>query len=448
MKTSSGWPICGSGSPPGRCGRGAAASPPPCPAVSASSELQRLTGLSPQAAQGRPSAASRRRGCSAGRNPPSNSRPRRRPSPLLDRDGFRRFLDRIPNHDRRVPVPRRILRLLAGGCRPALIATILGHLIRCLYVKGGSSRTVGRVKASWIAEHLRRRPAPRQGGAAGAHRHGMAHPPASPQWAINRWGALVRINLDWSRLEAATGRMRSDGPPPAPRPARNWHPLPPLPAPESAPPDSDEEPLQGDKNQEPAAGGPAGFSIAQPGEETPEAARLPRTPMPRCPPRRRCPRRVPPWNRGRTPLPGRSARRRGSPICATSCPRTSRTPGGCSSCTRRRSPLGLVPASEWGRLRFVAAAEHARVIGTANPVRAVRAAGAGRDAAFRDVRRRDGGERADQAAPVRGGGRGAGRRSRGGSSGAGRSSRRTPGWCRRCARRRRGRATGAMPSRC
>ena len=29
--------------------------------------------------------------------------------------------------------------------------------------------------------------------------------------------------------------------------------------------------------------------------------------------------------------------------------------------------LGLVAASEWGRLRFVAAAEHARVIGTKNP---------------------------------------------------------------------------------
>src|SRR5262249_24084758 len=28
---------------------------------------------------------------------------------------------------------------------------------------------------------------------------------------------------------------------------------------------------------------------------------------------------------------------------------------------------GLVPASEWGRLRFVAAAEHARIIGTRNP---------------------------------------------------------------------------------
>jgi hypothetical protein len=29
--------------------------------------------------------------------------------------------------------------------------------------------------------------------------------------------------------------------------------------------------------------------------------------------------------------------------------------------------LGMAPASEWGRLRFVAAAEHARAIGTKNP---------------------------------------------------------------------------------
>src|SRR5262249_38772534 len=70
----------------------------------------------------------------------------------LDGDGFRRFLDRIPHHHRRVPVPRRILRLLADGCRPALIATILGHLLRCLYMKGGVFQEVGRVKASWIAE--------------------------------------------------------------------------------------------------------------------------------------------------------------------------------------------------------------------------------------------------------------------------------------------------------
>ncbi|MBV8382169.1 MAG: hypothetical protein JOZ63_06165, partial [Planctomycetaceae bacterium] len=32
----------------------------------------------------------------------------------------------IPHNERRVPVPRRIIRLLAGGARRTLIATILG----------------------------------------------------------------------------------------------------------------------------------------------------------------------------------------------------------------------------------------------------------------------------------------------------------------------------------
>src|SRR5262249_20310130 len=34
---------------------------------------------------------------------------------------------------RRVPVPRQTLRLIAGGCAIAMIATMLGHLLRCLY---------------------------------------------------------------------------------------------------------------------------------------------------------------------------------------------------------------------------------------------------------------------------------------------------------------------------
>jgi hypothetical protein len=47
------------------------------------------------------------------------------------------MLEQIPNHKRRVPVPRRILRYLAGGCPRVVIATLLGHLFRCLYYRGG-----------------------------------------------------------------------------------------------------------------------------------------------------------------------------------------------------------------------------------------------------------------------------------------------------------------------
>ena len=36
-----------------------------------------------------------------------------------DTDQILALLDRIPNPDRKVPVPRRTLRLMAGGARPA-----------------------------------------------------------------------------------------------------------------------------------------------------------------------------------------------------------------------------------------------------------------------------------------------------------------------------------------
>ena len=39
---------------------------------------------------------------------------------------------------RRIPVPRRLLRYLAGGCHKVMVATIVGHLIRCLYYRNGA----------------------------------------------------------------------------------------------------------------------------------------------------------------------------------------------------------------------------------------------------------------------------------------------------------------------
>ena len=254
--------------------------------------------------------------------------------PLADREGFRQFLGRIPNHRRLIPVPRRILRLLAGGCRPAMIATILGHLFRCLYLKGGMCLPVGRVKASWIAETfgvgLRRVKQARQELIA----MGWLIPLASKQWALNRWGALIRINLDWSRLDgltpsgdaASAGHEEGGGELPPLLPGPELAPPAPGFGSQSAPPDSsDENPLQGDKNQEPASGGPAGFSISQPEEHTAEhrpaqprrrVASLPNSRAGAIGTRR---------GFGISRIPGRAgttARRRGRPTCATSCPRT------------------------------------------------------------------------------------------------------------------------------
>jgi hypothetical protein len=290
----------------------------------------------------------------------------------LDGDGFRRFFDRIPNHDRRVPVPRRILRMLAAGCRPAMIATIVGHLLRCLYLKGGTCQAVGRVKASWIAEvfgvGLRRVKQARRELVA----MGWLIPLPSPQWAMNRWGALVSIELGWSRRQsgaAADDRAEPGGRPQAADIARELAPPAPPVGPILAPPDSDEEPLRGDKNQEPAAGGPTGFSIAHPVEKTPEAegpiqdvapVPLPDPTTAEAAPRSAAGPRADAAPRATCPPPAKPDLRH---VVAADLADTGRL----LELFAQAVALGLVPASEWGRLRFIAAAEHARSIGTTNP---------------------------------------------------------------------------------
>jgi hypothetical protein len=269
--------------------------------------------------------------------------------PLADRAAFGEFLDRIPNHRRRVPLPRRILRLLAGGARPALIATILGHLLRCLYLKGRGCSSRGRVKASWIAEAfgvgLRRvKEARRQLIAMG-----WLIPLAADQWALNRWGAHVRINLDWSRLdgvEDAPDALGQDSElaPPAP-----------VSGPEAAPPESDNKPLEGCKNQEPAMGGPVGVFTIERAKKSEQPAET-----------------VQPVTTAKSAPPAVLATHAETPHGAKAdlrhvLPGDLRDTGRLLELYIQAVSLGLAAASEWGRLRFVAAAEHARVIGTKNP---------------------------------------------------------------------------------
>src|SRR5512135_2652479 len=116
-------------------------------------------------------------------------------------------LNLIPNNDRRVPVPRRIIRLIAGGARRSLTATILGHLIRCMFYKEGLCHPTGCVKASWIAEVF---------GVSERYVHqqrqllvelGWLLPQQSSQHTLNRHGLWVTINLAWDRLTEAAERL-------------------------------------------------------------------------------------------------------------------------------------------------------------------------------------------------------------------------------------------------
>lgn len=256
--------------------------------------------------------------------------------PLLDRAGFERFVQRLPGPGRRVPVPRRILRMLADDARPAVIATALGCLIRCLRFKDGVLLDRGRVKASWIAEafglSLRRIKQARRDLTA----VGWLVPLESPQWELNRWGAQVRINLAWSRPTAgapesdaplhggAPHRVEAGRPKSSPPPADSGA--------KSSPPDLNSKPFQEEENQKPASGGRTGFFQPRTGAGKPE-----------------------------------TSRRTSKPTLRDVKPEDLADVGRLLALHDQAVDRGLAAASEFGRLQFLAAAEHARAIGEKNP---------------------------------------------------------------------------------
>jgi hypothetical protein len=164
--------------------------------------------------------------------------------------GLETMLAQIPNRYRRVPVPRRLLRFIASGCRRVTLATVLGHLLRCLYYRNGQCKAEGFCKASWIAQvfgvSLRNVKAARQY----LEGIGLLQRTEVPQWLRNRYGQKIAINLHWvnpcSAVPAQCAAVES--PPPSPPSTL-----------ELTPPDSYRELPPGLKHQEPAIGGPTGI---------------------------------------------------------------------------------------------------------------------------------------------------------------------------------------------
>jgi hypothetical protein len=218
-------------------------------------------------------------------------------------------------------IPRRILRHLVHGARPALIATALGVLLRCLSRRRAGFDGRGRLKASWAAVTFGVDLRGVKRGRRELVALGWITPRPSDAWATRRWGPAYTIDLDWERLPAGNGSR-----------------LPPIPAaagPAIATPRSDREPLQErNRNQEPGPEGPAGVQTSRlHGEDRklPEAESLP------------------------TP--------RLDDVRVEDLERTDRLLELYGQAVTR----GIVTASEADRLRFVGAAEHAMAIGEANP---------------------------------------------------------------------------------
>jgi hypothetical protein len=250
-----------------------------------------------------------------------------------------------------VAIPRRMLRFLVAGAKPAIIATALGVLLRCLSRRSGGFDGRGRVKASWIVRTFGMSIPAVKVSRRELVELGWIAPEPSDQWTENRWGRAFRIDLGWSNLATSS---EPDSIPPRPDPG-----------PSSIPPDLHPEPLREFKDQEPASGGPAGVEIKGQGGEIPGYHPLLSTRQ-QVAPQDHPPGHHPDALEDHDLAIGES-RPPGVPTLADVRIEDLKDTGRLLDLHRQAVDRGFVGASEADRLAFVAAAEHALAIGKGNP---------------------------------------------------------------------------------
>lgn len=103
---------------------------------------------------------------------------------------------------RLVPVPRPILRLLARSRGRAFIATVLGHLLRCVFYRNGVCRSGGWCKASWVSEAFGVAVRAVKEARARLIRLGLLQRVAADQLRLNRLGSPHVVSLDWASKPA------------------------------------------------------------------------------------------------------------------------------------------------------------------------------------------------------------------------------------------------------
>lgn len=114
-------------------------------------------------------------------------------------------VESVTNHRRKIPVPRRLLRFLAGCSRPVVTATALGHLLRCMYYRNGKCSPSGLCKASWIASVFEVDERTVKAARQELLRLGVLIREPASQYRLNRWGVPMRFDLAWGGEENPRG---------------------------------------------------------------------------------------------------------------------------------------------------------------------------------------------------------------------------------------------------
>jgi hypothetical protein len=134
---------------------------------------------------------------------------------IPDVSSLHEMLSRIQNNRRKVPVPRQVVRFIASPSKRCVIATLLGHLMRCLYYRAGECVSGGFCKASWVAEvfsiDIRNVKASRK---FLAETLGLLESVPLPHSLCNRYGQKVIINLSWNGAVVDNSPHERSGLPP------------------------------------------------------------------------------------------------------------------------------------------------------------------------------------------------------------------------------------------
>jgi hypothetical protein len=180
---------------------------------------------------------------------------------LSDLLSLQEMLSRIQNTQRKVPVPRQIVRFIAAPSKRCVIATILGHLFRCLYYRVGECVSGGFCKASWVSKvfevDVRNVKAARK---FLAETLGFLESMPTPQSLLNRFGTKTFINLSWDGSAVEKSPDKESGLPPLLAEIDTG--LPPL--------EEHRKPLQEPKHQKPAMRGKSPGIFKTKGGETPQ----------------------------------------------------------------------------------------------------------------------------------------------------------------------------------
>lgn len=134
------------------------------------------------------------------------------------------LLQLMPRGRRTFPMPRRVLRLLAGGVKRSVLATVLGHLVRCPHFTPSTGwNGAGTCKASWVAEAFGlSQSAVQEARSFLIESLGWLTPVTTPQWHKNRFGGKFEVNLAWGPETGPSEASAAPEGPPSPPPGSGY----------------------------------------------------------------------------------------------------------------------------------------------------------------------------------------------------------------------------------